>query len=107
MQILFATRLLGLSEHQVGLSYVALGVGTIAASPVGQRVARRSGPGRAGTRHRALRLGLVAARAGPGRAAAACCLRRDAGQLRRRRGLSLHQLLALRQAVTPAPLLGA
>jgi MFS family permease len=45
VQILFATRLLGLSERQVGLSYVALGVGTIVASAVGNRLARRFGPG--------------------------------------------------------------
>jgi MFS family permease len=45
VQILFATRLLGLSERTVGLSYVALGVGTIAASAVGHRLARRFGPG--------------------------------------------------------------
>ena len=45
VQILFATRLLGLSERAVGLSYVALGVGTIAASAVGHRLARRFGPG--------------------------------------------------------------
>ncbi len=45
VQILFATRLLGLSEREVGLSYVALGVGTIAASAVGHRLARRFGPG--------------------------------------------------------------
>jgi MFS family permease len=45
VQILFATRLLGLSERAVGLSYVALGLGTIAASAVGHRLARRFGPG--------------------------------------------------------------
>jgi MFS family permease len=45
VQILFATRLLGLSEREVGLSYVALGIGTIAASAVGNRLARRFGPG--------------------------------------------------------------
>jgi predicted MFS family arabinose efflux permease len=45
VQILFATRVLGLSERGVGLSYVALGVGTIAASVVGHRLARRIGPG--------------------------------------------------------------
>jgi MFS family permease len=45
VQILFAVRLLGLSERQVGLSYVALGVGTIAASAVGHRLAHRFGPG--------------------------------------------------------------
>jgi MFS family permease len=45
VQILFAARLLGISERGVGLSYVALGVGTIAASAVGHRLARRFGPG--------------------------------------------------------------
>jgi predicted MFS family arabinose efflux permease len=45
VQILFATRQLGLSERGVGLSYVALGVGTIVASAVGYRVVRRLGNG--------------------------------------------------------------
>src|SRR6202045_3440218 len=45
VQILFATRQLGLSERGVGLSYVALGVGTVLASVIGHRVARRFGPG--------------------------------------------------------------
>jgi MFS family permease len=45
VQILFATRMLGISERGVGLSYVALGVGTVAASAVGHRLARRFGPG--------------------------------------------------------------
>src|SRR5260221_220447 len=45
VQILFATRQLGLSERGVGLSYVALGVGTVAASALGNRLARRIGPG--------------------------------------------------------------
>ena len=45
VQILFATRTLGLSAQSVGLSYVALGAGTVLASLVGQRVSRRLGPG--------------------------------------------------------------
>jgi predicted MFS family arabinose efflux permease len=45
VQILFAVHELGLSERGVGLSYVALGVGTIFASANGHRVARRLGPG--------------------------------------------------------------
>jgi MFS family permease len=45
VQILFATRQLGLSERGVGLSYVALGAGTVAASALGYRIARRLGPG--------------------------------------------------------------
>ena len=45
VQILLATRTLGLSERGVGLCYVALGVGTIGASAMGNRVVRRWGPG--------------------------------------------------------------
>ncbi len=45
VQILFATRQLGLSEKGVGLSYVTLGVGTVLASANGHRVVRRFGPG--------------------------------------------------------------
>ena len=45
VQILFATRQLGLSERGVGLSYVMLGVGTILASSNGHRLVRRLGPG--------------------------------------------------------------
>jgi MFS family permease len=45
VQILFATRQLGLTERGVGLSYVGLGVGTVLASAVGYRVVRRVGNG--------------------------------------------------------------
>jgi len=45
VQILFATRDLGLSERGVGLSYLGLGAGTVAASTFGYRVVRRLGPG--------------------------------------------------------------
>lgn len=45
VQILFATRILGLSEHAVGLSYVCMGIGTILASTVGNRISRAFGPG--------------------------------------------------------------
>jgi len=45
VQILFATRQLGLSERGVGLSYVALGAGTILASSFGYRIVRRVGNG--------------------------------------------------------------
>lgn len=45
VQILFATRVLGLSENQVGLCYVGLGVGTVAASLLGNRISRYMGPG--------------------------------------------------------------
>lgn len=45
VQILFATRELHLDEKQVGLSYVGLGIGTIAAGIYGPRIARRIGVG--------------------------------------------------------------
>jgi MFS family permease len=45
VQILFATRTLGLSEGGVGLAYVALGVGTIVTSTIGNRISQRFGPG--------------------------------------------------------------
>jgi MFS family permease len=45
VQILFATRQLGLTARGVGFSYVALGAGTIGASALGYRLAHRIGPG--------------------------------------------------------------
>ena len=45
VQILFATRELGLSANQVGLCYVGLGVGTITASALGHRISQKIGPG--------------------------------------------------------------
>jgi len=45
VQILFATRELGLSARSVGFSYVALGAGTIGASAIAHRLGRRIGPG--------------------------------------------------------------
>jgi predicted MFS family arabinose efflux permease len=45
VQILFATRQLGLSERGVGLCYVALGFGTVLSSLNGHRVVRRLGSG--------------------------------------------------------------
>jgi MFS family permease len=45
VQILFATRQLGLTERGVGTSYIALGMGTVIASVVGYRVVRRVGNG--------------------------------------------------------------
>ena len=45
VQILFATRTLGLSEQAVGLSYIGMGAGTVLASIFGPRISRRVGPG--------------------------------------------------------------
>jgi len=107
VQILFATRDLGLSERGVGLSYVALGTGTVAASAIGYRVARRLGPGPT------LVLGFAICGAGWLALAAAPV---------NRLGVALYALmlfaygmgavfifinfLSLRQSVTPGPMLG-
>jgi MFS family permease len=45
VNILFATRTLGLSEQQIGGCFVALGAGTVLASVFGNRLSRRIGPG--------------------------------------------------------------
>ena len=107
VQILFATRTLGLSEQQVGLCYVGTGVGTIAASMFGHRISRRIGPGPCLVLGVAvcgagwLQLALMPA--GPwGVAAFALMLvLYAAGAV-----LIFINFLALRQAVTPEPLLG-
>jgi MFS family permease len=45
VQILFATRTLGLSEQAVGLCYMGMGLGTILGSVYGRKVSARIGPG--------------------------------------------------------------
>jgi predicted MFS family arabinose efflux permease len=107
VQILLATRTLGLSESQVGLSYTALGVGTILASVFGNCISKHIGPGPC------LALGifvnglgwlqLALAPAGIWSVASyvfslACF---GVGAV-----LMFINFLALRQAVTPVPLLG-
>ena len=86
VQILFATRVLGLSAGGVGLCYIALGVGTITSS-----IARppalaplRPGPDD-GARLRDLRRRLVARRDRSGLPAGRGRVRRHADALRRRR----------------------
>ena len=107
VQILFATRTLGMSESQIGVSFIGLGLGTIAASTLGHRISARVGPGPS------LLLGLAVCGAGwlllalapadaLGRvmfAAMLVCFGFGAV-------LIFINFLSLRQAVTPAPLLG-
>ena len=107
VQILFATRRLGLTERGIGLSYVALGAGTVVASALGHRVAQRVGPGPC------LVLGFaicgvawlllaVAPENGFGIAAyALMLLAYGVGAV-----FIFINFLSLRQAVTPAPMLG-
>ncbi|MFT3664435.1 MFS transporter [Piscinibacter sp.] len=107
VQILFAARTLGLSEQAIGLSYTGMGVGTVLGSVWGGRISRRIGPGRCLTLGFALcgvGWGLLAlAPAGRlGSAAFALMLLMfGAGAV-----LVFINFLALRQAVTPEPLLG-
>ncbi|MGE5114901.1 MAG: MFS transporter [Betaproteobacteria bacterium] len=107
VQILFATRTLGLTAQSVGLAYVGLGFGTVLASSLGHRLSRRIGPGPclvagigvcgAGW----LVVSLVPANAWGVFAFAAMLLCFGIGAV-----LIFINFLALRQAVTPAPLLG-
>lgn len=107
VQILFATRTLGLSEGAVGLCYVGLGVGTIAASTVGNRISRSLGPGPTLVLGVAIcgigwLLGAIAPASAFGVALfAAMLMLFGVGAV-----LIFITFLALRQAVTPAPLLG-
>jgi len=107
VQILFATRTLGMSEQAVGLSYVGLGVGTVAASLLVDRISRRLGPGPC------LVLGfaitgsgwalLSMAPVGPWGVAAFVVMLALFGL---GAVMVFINFLALRQAVTPEPLLG-
>ncbi len=107
VQILYATRVLGLSEGGVGLSYVMLGVGTIAGGTLGNRISRRLGPGPA----MVLGFGIC----GVGWSLAALAPAGNAGVLAFGSMLLAFgfgatlvfiNFLALRQAVTPPRLLG-
>jgi MFS family permease len=107
VQILFATRVLGLSSQGVGLSYVGLGAGTVVTSAIGNRVSRRFGPGPtlvAGFAVCGLGWGLLAL--APAThwgvfAFALMLMMFGVGAV-----LIFINFLALRQAVTPEPLLG-
>lgn len=107
VQILFATRTLGLSEQAVGLSYVALGAGTVLASLVGDRISRRIGPGPCLVMGIAICgsgwLLVANVPAGPWGVAAFSLMLSlfGVGAV-----LIFINFLALRQAVTPEPLLG-
>ena len=107
VQILFATRVLGMGEQSIGLSYIALGVGTVVASVLGRRVSARIGPGPCMLLGFAITgagwLVLAVAPEGDVGVAmfAAMLMSFSAGAI-----FIFINFLALRQAVTPAPLLG-
>ena len=107
VQILFATRTLGLNEQAIGFSYVGMGIGTIVGSLLGHRWSHRFGPGPC------LVLGYAVTGAGWGLLALApvgfwgvaafalMLMSFSAGAI-----FIFINFLALRQSVTPAPMLG-
>lgn len=107
VQILHATRGLGLGEQAIGLCYAGLGVGTISASLFGNRLSDRIGPGPS------MQVGFLLCAAGwvlpwlwPAGTAGvvafvAMLLLSGTGGV-----LIFINFLGMRQAVTPAPLLG-
>ena len=107
VQILFATRTLGLSEQAIGLCFTGMGVGTVLASVFGNRISRRIGPGPC------LLLGFAVC--GAGWLLLAVAPANEWGVAAFALMLMLFStgavfifinFLSLRQAVTPAPLLG-
>lgn len=107
VQILFATRTLGLSEQAVGLCYVGVGVGSVLVGIYGDRLSQRIGPGPSllvGYAVCAMGwLALSFAPVGPTGVAvfATTLVLYSAGGM-----LIFINFIALRQAVTPEPLLG-
>ena len=107
VQILFATRTLGLSEQAVGLCYMGMGVGTIVGSTLGRRISHRFGPGPCLiTGYGITGAGWLLLAAAPANAFGALAF---AGMLMAFSTGAVFifiNFLALRQAVTPEPLLG-
>ncbi len=107
VQILFATRTLGLNEQQVGLCYMGVGVGTIVGSVYGRRISQKLGPGPClvmGYAICGLGWGMLAVAPANAWGVAAFALMMmlfSTGAV-----FIFINFLALRQAVTPEPLLG-
>ena len=107
VQILFATRTLGLSEQAVGLCYTGVGLGTIVGSVLGRRVSHRIGPGPCLVVGYAicgsgwLLLAVAPANAWGVAAFAVMMMLFSSGAV-----FIFINFLALRQAVTPEPMLG-
>ena len=107
VQILFATRTLGMNESQIGASFIGLGVGTIAASTLGHRISARIGPGPCLLLGLAVcGLGWLLLAAAPANAWGAWIFAAMLVCFGLGAVLIFINFLALRQAVTPAPLLG-
>jgi len=107
VQVLFATRDLGLNEYQYGLCFSVAALGTVAASTLGHRLSRRIGPGPAMISGMALsglgwlQLALAPADAWGVVAFIVMLLSFSASSV-----LLFSNMLAVRQAITPEALLG-
>ncbi|HET9644987.1 MAG TPA: MFS transporter [Burkholderiaceae bacterium] len=107
VQILFASRVLGLSEQGIGLAFVGLGLGTVTGSLFGSRVSAVLGPGPALVLGFAMTgLGWLLPAFAPANtfgvaSFALMLLMFGVGAV-----LVFVNFLALRQAVTPQPMLG-
>jgi MFS family permease len=107
VQILFATRTLGLNESQIGLCFVGLGLGTVLASTLGHRLSARVGPGPClviGTG--VCGIGWAALALAPANAMGVAVFALMLFCFGVGAVLIFINFLGLRQAVTPAPLLG-
>ena len=107
VQILFATRTLGLSEHAVGLAYTGMGIGTVIASVFGNRISCAIGPGPS------LIVGFAVCGAGwlllavaPANAWGIAAFAVMLTMFSTGAVFIFINFLAMRQAVTPVPLLG-
>ncbi len=107
VQILFATRVLKLSEGAIGACFIALGVGTILTILVGSRISQRIGPGPTMVLGFAITgSGWTLAALAPASAFGVAVFATMLMLFGIGAVLIFISFLALRQAVTPAPLLG-
>jgi len=107
VNILFATRTLALSAQNVGLSYMCLGIGTVFASLVGGHLSRRIGPGSCVARGFGLcSCGWLMLAAAPADLRGIAVFDVDLTLLGTGAVLIFVNFISLRQAVTPAAMLG-
>lgn len=107
VQILVASRELGMSAQSIGLCYVGMGVGTIAASLYGRRVSERFGPGPTIVAGFAVSsVGWLSLAAAPVGGLGVLLFALTLTCFSSGATLIFVNFLALRQAATPEPLLG-
>ena len=107
VQILVATRTLGLSEQTVGLCYMGMGVGTITGSVLGRRISHRIGPGPCLVLGYAITgVGWLLPAVAPANAWGVAAFAAMMAMFTMGAVFIFINFLALRQAATPEPLLG-